>query len=69
MPKLDILKCWDSYKMKLKNLTPDQVRQIDDFLGSVGEYGEVSLIVQHGELRYINRVESHKVWMSQQEKD
>ncbi len=48
--------------LKLKKLDIDQVRHIDDMLASVGEYGEVHLIVQHGELRYINRVESHKAW-------
>ncbi len=48
--------------LKLKKLDLDQVRHIDDMLASVGQYGEVHLIVQHGELRYINRVESHKAW-------
>lgn len=48
--------------LKLKKLDLDQVRHIDDMLASVGDYGEVHLIVQHGELRYINRVESHKAW-------
>ncbi len=48
--------------LKLKKLDLDQVKHIDDMLASVGEYGEVHLIVQHGELRYINRVESHKAW-------
>ncbi len=50
--------------LKLKKLDLDQVRHIDDMLASVGEYGEVHLIIQHGELRYINRVESHKAWKS-----
>lgn len=42
----------------LKKLTLDQVQHIDDLLASLGEYGEVHLIIQHGELRYINKVES-----------
>ena len=43
---------------KLTKLTLDQVKHIDEVLASLGEYGEVHLIVQHGELRYINKVES-----------
>lgn len=48
--------------LKLKKLDLEQVKDIDEMLASVGEYGEVHLIIQHGELRYINRVESHKAW-------
>ncbi len=48
--------------LKLKKLDLEQVKDIDEMLASVGDYGEVHLIVQHGELRYINRVESHKAW-------
>jgi hypothetical protein len=44
--------------LRLKKLTLDQVRHIDEVLASIGEYGEVHLIMQHGELRYINKVES-----------
>ena len=46
---------------KLRNLTPEQVRRIDEFLASVGDYGEISLVVQNGELRYINKIVSYKV--------
>jgi hypothetical protein len=42
----------------LKKLTLDQIKHIDEVLASVGDYGEVRLIIQHGELRYINKVES-----------
>ncbi len=48
--------------LKLKKLTLEQVRQIDEAIISVGDYGEVHLIVQRGKLRYINRVESFKAW-------
>lgn len=48
--------------LRLKTLTSEQVIQIDEVLASLGEYGEVHLIVQKGELRYINRVESYKAW-------
>ncbi len=50
--------------LRLKKLDLNQVKHIDEMLASVGEYGEVHLIVQHGELRYINRVESHRAWRS-----
>ena len=43
---------------KLKKLTWDQVKHIDEVLASLGDYGELHLIIQHGELRYINKVES-----------
>lgn len=48
--------------LRLKKLTMEQVEQIDKFLASVGEYGEVHLIVQRGELKYVNKMESHKAW-------
>ena len=44
--------------LKLKKLTVDQVKHIDEILASLGDYGELHLIIQHGELRYINKVES-----------
>ena len=46
----------------LKTLTLEQVERIDEVLSSIGEYGEVHLIIQKGELRYINKVESYKAW-------
>ncbi len=51
-------------ELKLRKLDLEQVRHIDELLASVGDYGEVHLIIQHGELRYINRVESHRAWKS-----
>ena len=48
--------------LQLKRLNEQQIRQIDMALESVGEYGEVHLIVRHGQLKYINRVESHRAW-------
>lgn len=53
---------------RLKRLTPEQVCQIDDLLVAVGDYGEVHLIVQRGELRYVNKVESHKAWNDYKDK-
>lgn len=51
---------WDRNRLKLRNLTPEQAIAIDEFLTFIGDYGEVNLIVQHGELRYINTVKSSK---------
>jgi hypothetical protein len=52
----------DPEGLKLKKLNLDQIRRIDALLASLGDYGEIHLIVQHGELRYINKVESYKAW-------
>lgn len=46
--------------LKLKKLTIKTICQLDDLLSSVGEYGEVTLVVEHGRLKYINKTESHK---------
>jgi hypothetical protein len=48
--------------LKVKALTREQIQQINEFLLAIGDYGEIHLIVQRGELRYINKLESHKVW-------
>lgn len=56
-------------QVELKKLTREQVRQIDETLLSLEDYGEVRLIVQHGELRYINRVESHRAWNTKHQQD
>jgi hypothetical protein len=47
--------------LKLLRLTLEQVKRIDAMLADVGEYGEVRIIVQRGELRYINKVESYNL--------
>jgi hypothetical protein len=51
-----------SKTVHLKKLTPEQVKRIDEVLDSLDEYGEVRLVIQRGELRYINKVESFKAW-------
>ena len=48
--------------LKFRFLSPEQVKQIDEALASIGEYDEIHLVVQHGELRYVNKVESIKAW-------
>ena len=50
----------------LKKLTVEQVEQIDQLLSSLGEYGEIHLIVQRGVLKYINKMESHKAWKDEE---
>ena len=52
------------HRLDLHLLTAEQVQRIDKLLAEVGDYGEVHLIVQKGELRYINKVESYKAWKS-----
>ncbi|MBI4631251.1 MAG: hypothetical protein HY740_05955 [Chloroflexi bacterium] len=52
------------HKLNLHLLSAEQVQRIDELLAEVGEYGEVHLIVQKGELRYMNKVESYKAWKS-----
>ena len=54
-----------SSNLTLLKLTLEQVRRIDEMLDDVGEYGEVHIIVQKGELRYINKVESYRLWNRQ----
>ncbi len=54
--------------LNLKKLTRQQVRQIDEALASIGDYGEVRLIVQHGELRFISRTESYRAWDGKDDK-
>jgi hypothetical protein len=51
-------------KLKLKKLTPYLIGEIDEYLASIGDYGEIRLIVQNGELRYINCMASHKACMT-----
>jgi len=54
---------------RLKKLTVEQIAQIDEYLFSIGDYGEVHLIIQRGDLRYINKVESHKAWNDEGERN
>ena len=50
-----------SHSEQLEMLTLQQIVMIDNLLKSLGQFGEVHLIVSHGELRFINKVESYKV--------
>ena len=53
--------------LKLSKLSLEQIRRIDAVLASLGEYGEVHLVIKNGELRYINKVESFKAWRDEPE--
>lgn len=44
----------------LEKLSEAQILKIDELLRSIGDFGEIHLIVTHGQLRYINKVESYK---------
>ena len=50
----------DSFLSKLVKLTLGHILKIDKTLAEVGDYGEVRIVVQRGQLRYINKVESDK---------
>ena len=65
MGRLDIPQKLDVRKQRLNKLSPEQINEINEYLDSLGEYGEIRLIVQHGELRYINTVASHKAMINQ----
>lgn len=51
-----------SKNQKPVKLTPEQIRRIEELLAEIDDYGELHLIVQHGDLRYVNKVESHNFW-------
>ena len=65
MSKFDVQQKSEAGNRMVKRLTPEQIEEINQYLDSLGEYGEIRLIVQHGELRYINTVASHKAMINQ----
>ena len=64
MARLDVPQKKKTCDQMVKGLSPEQIEEINEYLTSVGEYGEIRLIVQNGELRYINTVASHKAMMT-----
>jgi hypothetical protein len=50
--------------IRLDRLTVEQIQQIDRLLVSLDGYGEIRLIIEHGVLKYINKMESHKAGRS-----
>ncbi len=46
--------------MELKKLSLDQIKRIDALMATLGDYGEIHLVVHNGELRYINKLESYR---------
>jgi hypothetical protein len=48
--------------LQLLRLTIEQVKRIDALLAEIEEYGEVRIIVQKGELRYISKINSYKIF-------
>lgn len=51
----------DNLAARLRVLTPAQVLRIDELIDGLGDFGEVHLVVQKKQLRYINQVQSYKV--------
>lgn len=47
--------------LQLSKLTMEQVKRIDTLLAEIEDYGEVRIIVQKGELRYISKIHSYKI--------
>jgi hypothetical protein len=43
----------------LQHLSSNQINMIDEALGSVGEFGEVRLVVEKGRLRFVVTQTSH----------
>ena len=37
----------------INHLTADQVKMIDDAISSIGDFGEVRLVIQRGQLHYL----------------
>lgn len=48
--------------LQLSRLTLEQVKRIDKLLAEIEDYGEVRIIVQKGELRYISKINSYKLF-------
>lgn len=49
-------------ELKLVKLTLQQIKRLDELLTEIGDYGELHIIIEHGDVRYVNKVESHKFW-------
>ncbi|MCA9734853.1 hypothetical protein KC799_22155 [candidate division KSB1 bacterium] len=54
--------------LKLEKLTIEQIKRLDELLKEIGEYGELHIIIEHGDLRYVNEVKSYKFWNSEKKK-
>lgn len=48
--------------LNLVKLTLKQVKRLDELLIEIGDYGELHIIIEHGDLRYVNEVRSYKFW-------
>lgn len=48
--------------LRLVKLTREHIQRLDDLLAEIGDYGELHIIIEHGDLRYVNEVKSHKFW-------
>lgn len=61
MPPVGMSKQQESVALSepLTLLTPDQVLQVDRALASIGPFGEVRLVKVKGQLRFIQKLDSH----------
>ena len=50
-----VVKPGSQASLRLKFLSQEQIVRINEMLKSVGEYGEVHLVIQKGELCFIKR--------------
>lgn len=48
--------------LNLVKLTLEQIKRLDELLAEIGDYGQLHIIIEHGDLRYVNEVKSHKFW-------
>ncbi|MBI2332950.1 MAG: hypothetical protein HYU84_12470 [Chloroflexi bacterium] len=48
--------------LNLVKLTREHIQRLDELLAELGDYGELHIIIEHGDLRYVNEVKSHKFW-------
>ncbi len=48
--------------LRLVKLTREHIQRLDELLAEIGDYGELHIIIEHGDLRYVNEVKSHKFW-------
>lgn len=51
-----------SGNQKPVKLTPEQIKRIEELLAEIEDYGELHFIVQHGDFRYVRKLENHNFW-------
>ena len=49
-------------------LTPEQIKRIEELLAEIDDYGELHFVFQHGDFRYIRKIENFNVWDMERKK-